>query len=82
MAADTPLQMQTGIIFEHGHLARPWVPDLAAVREIDGKTFFAVKRGDRGFARAMLLDMTQRNPWDGAPFLNYLTDLRNKATAQ
>ena len=82
MDPDPPLRMRMGIIFDQGHLARPWAPDLGAMRAIDGKTFFSVKRIDRGFARAMGLDMTLKTPWSDVSFLDYLTFLRNKAVDQ
>lgn len=42
------MQMRTnGIIFEGGHLWGPWVPAEANMREIEGRTFYAIKKSDR-----------------------------------
>jgi len=42
------MQMRTnGIIFEGGHLWGPWVLAEANIREIEGRTFYAIKKSDR-----------------------------------
>ena len=42
------LQMRTnGVIFEGGHLWGPWVLAEANIREIEGRTFYAIKKSDR-----------------------------------
>ena len=74
------LQMRTnGVVFEGGHLWGPWVPAEANIREIEGRTFYAMKKPDRHFAKAMGLDVQGGSPWDSAPVLAYITSLRNKA---
>ena len=60
------MQMRTnGIIFEGGHLWGPWVLAEANIREIEGRTFYAIKKSD--------------HQYDSAPVLAYITSLRNKA---
>ena len=49
------------------------------MREIDGLLFYAVRKTDRQFAKAMGLDVRSGTPWESAPVLAYLTSLRNKA---
>ena len=74
------LHMRTnGVIFEGGHLWGPWVPAEANMREIEGRTFYAIRKSDRPFAKAMGLDVQGGSPWDSAPVLAYITSLRNKA---
>ena len=74
------LQMRTnGVTFEKGHLWEPWVPAEANMREIEGLTFYAIRKTDRPFAKAMGLDVQGGTPWDSAPVLAYITSLRNKA---
>ena len=36
-----------GFIFEGGDLWGPWVPAEANMREIEGRTFYAIKKSDR-----------------------------------
>ena len=61
-----------GVVFEGGHLWGPWVPAEANMREVDGLTFYAIRRSDRQFAKAMGLDVQVRTPWDSAPVLGYI----------
>jgi len=69
-----------GVVFEDGHLWGPWVPAEANMREIEGRTFYAIRRSDRPFAKAMGLDVQNgTRHWDSAPVLAYVTSLRNKA---
>ena len=49
------------------------------MREIDGLLFYAVRKTDRQFAKAMGLDVQSGTPWESAPVLAYITSLRNKA---
>ena len=55
------------------------MPSEANMREIEGLLFYAVRKTDRPFAKAMGLDMQGGTPWDSAPVLAYITGLRNKA---
>ena len=55
------------------------MPAEANMREVDGLTFYAIRRSDRQFAKAMGLDVQSGTPWDSAPVLAYVTSLRNKA---
>ena len=74
------LRMRTnGVVFEGGHLWGPWVPAETNMREVDGLTFYAIRRSDRQFAKAMGLDVQVRTPWDSAPVLGYIKGLRNQA---
>jgi len=75
------LQMRTnGVVFEGGHLWGPWVPAEANMREIEGLTFYAIRKSDRQFAKAMGLDVQiGNNYWDSTPVLAYILSLRNKA---
>ena len=74
------LRMRTnGVVFDGGHLWGPWVPSEANMREIDGLLFYAVRKTDRQFAKAMGLDVQSGTPWESAHVLAYITSLRNKA---
>ena len=74
------MQVRTNVvIFESGHLCEPWVPAEANMREIEGRTFYAIRRSDRQFAKAVGLDLKSASPWDSAPVLAYITGLRNQA---
>ena len=75
------LQMRTnGVVFEGGHLWGPWVPAEASMRDIEGLTFYAIRKSDRQFAKAMGLDVRSgNNCWDSTPVLAYILSLRNKA---
>ena len=55
------------------------MPSEANMREIDGLLFYAVRKTDRQFAKAMGLDVQSGTPWESAPVLAYITSLRNKA---
>ena len=55
------------------------MPAEANMREIEGLLFYAVRKTDRPFAKAMGLDVQGGTPWDSAPILAYITSLRNKA---
>ena len=74
------MQVRTNVvIFERGHLWEPWVPAEANMREIEGRTFYAIRKSDRQFAKAVGLDVRSGSPWGSAPVLAYITGLRNKA---
>ena len=77
-AQRSPLRMRTATVFEGGHLQATWVPWESNMREISGRTFYAVRNADRPFARAMGLDLN-RSPWQDVRVLTYFTALRNKA---
>ena len=63
-----------------GHLWGPWVLAEANMRDIEGLTFYAIRKSDRQFAKAMGLDVQSgNNYWDSTPVLAYITSLRNKA---
>ena len=75
------LQMRTnGVVFEGGHLWGPWVPAEANMREIEGRTFYAIRKSDSQFAKAMGLDVQgfTKGRWESPPVLTYVKDLRNK----
>ena len=55
------------------------MPAEANMREIEGRTFYAIRKSDRQFAKAVGLDVRNGSPWDSAPVLAYITGLRNKA---
>ena len=55
------------------------MPAETNMREVDGLTFYAIRRSDRQFAKAMGLDVQVRTPWDSAPVLGYIKGLRNQA---
>lgn len=65
-----------GVIVTGGK--HPWAPDDAALQEVDGKLFFAVRKRDRGFASLLGLNMSRRTPWEGVSFLFYIVNLRDK----
>ena len=75
------LQMRTnGVVFEGGHLWGPWVPAEANMREIEGRTFYAIRKSDSQFAKSMGLGLqgNLHGHWDSPPVLTYARDLRNK----
>ena len=75
------LQVRTNVvIFERGHLWEPWVPAEANMREIEGRTFYAIRKSDSQFAKAMGLDVQgfTKGRWESPPVLTYVKDLRNK----
>ena len=75
-----PMRMRTnGVIFDGGHLLGPWVPAEANMRDIEGRIFYAIKKSDRQFAKAMGLNVQSGSPWVSAPVLTYITGVRNKA---
>ena len=55
------------------------MPAEANMREIEGLTFYAIRKSDRQFAIAMCWDVQGTSPWDSTPGLAYITSLRNKA---
>ena len=63
-----------------GHLWGPWVPAEANMREMEGRTFYAIRKSDSQFAKAMGLDVqgNLHGHWDSPPVLTYVKDLRNK----
>ena len=55
-----------------------WAPDASCLKHVDGKTFFTIRKNDRGFANVIGLNLSQRSPWEGITFLDFALALRNE----
>ena len=66
------------IVVEGGWLNSPWCPELISIPE-QTKAFFALKRGDRGLAKALGFDMSSTNPLEDVDVFNHLSKLRDEA---
>ena len=71
------IAIRTGVIVEGGHLRGPWALPSSDVMDINGSLFFCVSKCDRSLAACLGLPLSQRSPWDGNGFIEYLLDLRN-----
>ena len=72
-----PVTFRTGIIVEGGHLKQPWAVPAEALVNKDGATFICMSTCDRSLAACLGLPLSQRTPWKGNGFLDYLMGLRN-----
>ena len=79
MSCPLPITMRTGVIMEGGYLPHPWGVCSSMVTEVEGLTFFTIKKQDRGFASMLGLDLTQRAPWKDNTMIPHLVQLRNEA---
>ena len=67
-----------GVIVEGPNMKHAWAPDASCLKHVDGKTFFTIRKNDRGFANVIGLNLSQRSPWEGITFLDFALALRNE----
>lgn len=70
-----PFQIKRGcIVIEGGGLKEPWVIDP---KMIDDEAFLVMNKWDRKLARAMGLNMYERNPWSVSGAIDALSAMRD-----